>query len=210
MPRRDGGRAVDRHHRLEAALLLVGIHVGEFGARLQRLSELRSPQIQVGRRIGQQRELILRVRLPAADANVLHRLQEGPRAGHVAERGAQLLDHLVGGELALALRFQRNEHEAGVGLPAAGETGHAVHRRILADDLHHLRELAFHRLERRALVGLNAADQPARVLLRKEALRHDDVQPDVQSDGQRAESSRSGADAAAPSRACAHNRDAST
>ena len=118
--------------------------------------------------------------MPAAHPDVLHGLQKRACARDVRERLAQPLDHGVGGHLALALRLERNEHEARIGLPAAREARDAVDGRIGLDDVHHFRELALHRLERRALVRLNAADDAPRILLREEALRHDDVKIDVE------------------------------
>ena len=64
--------------------------------------------------------------------------------------------------------------------PAAGEAGHALDRRIGPHDLDELAELPAHRLEGDALVGADAADDAARVLLRKEALGDRDVEMDVE------------------------------
>nr|WP_237567274.1 hypothetical protein [Burkholderia pseudomallei] len=109
-------------------------------------------------------------------------MQERARARDLGELRPQLLDHLIGRELALRLVLQRDEHEARVRLRAAREARDVRDVRIRADDAHHLGEPELHRLERRRLVGLDAADHEARVLLREEALRHDDVQRDVQRD----------------------------
>ena len=49
---------------------------------------------------------------------------------------------------------------------------------ILLHDVDELRELLLHRLERGVLVGLDRAGQPARVLLREEALRDHRVEED--------------------------------
>ena len=80
-------------------------------------------------------------------------------------------------------RLQRGEQEARVGLEAAGEADHVRDRRILADDADELAELPPHRLEGDALVGADAADDAAGVLLREEALGDLDVQEDVEDDG---------------------------
>ena len=61
-------------------------------------------------------------------------------------------------------------------------------------------ELLLHQLEGDALVGLDAADQPAGVLLREEALGHDDEEIDVERERRQQDQHASGADGAAPSR----------
>ena len=83
-------------------------------------------------------------------------------------------------------RLQRDEHKAGIGLAAAGEADDALDRRILPDDRDELLQLLPHQLERDALVGLDAADHPAGVLLREEALGHLVEQEDVEADGHEA------------------------
>ena len=73
-PRR--GVAIDDELDLQPVLLLVGVDVGQRRLVLQRLGELRRPLVDVGEAVGLQRVLVLRVALPAADADVLRRLQE--------------------------------------------------------------------------------------------------------------------------------------
>ena len=83
------GVAVDGEVDLQAALLLVGIDVGDDRrVRLQRLDQLRPPGVEVGQRIGLQGELVLGVALAAADPDVLHRLQEEHGARHLGELAA--------------------------------------------------------------------------------------------------------------------------
>ncbi len=84
--------------------------------------------------------------------------------------------------MPLRQRLQRDEHAPAIALPAAGETDHALHRRIGTHDSHERDQFLLHRLEGNILVRLNAADQPAGVLLRKEALGHHDEEIDVQAD----------------------------
>ena len=57
--------------------------------------------------------------VPAADAQVLHGLQEQRGAGHLRELAAEPVDHLVGGGLALAEGLERDEHAARVRRVAA-------------------------------------------------------------------------------------------
>ncbi len=175
-------RAVDREIGLQPLLLLVGIDVGQLRHGLQRLGDARRPGVEIGERVGLQGELVLRVALAAADADVLHRLQEERGAGNLAELAAQPCDHRVRREPALALRLERDEDEARVGLGAAGEAHDAVDRRILAHDGDELGQLVAHRLEGDALIGLQPADHPPGILLRKEAFRHDGEKPDIEAE----------------------------
>ena len=114
--------------------------------------------------------------------------QEQPGARHHRQFAAQPGNYLIDA-CALRQRLQGDEDLPGVGLTAAtataraGETDHVLHGRVVLHDIHQLRQLALHRLERDALIGLQAADHPAGILLRKEALRHHHVQHDIQSDG---------------------------
>ena len=186
---------------LQALLLLVGIDVGDVRAvALQRLGQLRAPVVQVGQVVALQGVLVLRVALAAADADVLHRLQEQIGARHLGQLGAQAGDHLVGRDVALGQGLQRGEDEARVGLAAAGEADHGVDRRIAAHDDDELAELRAHRLERDALVGADAADDAAGVLLREEALGDRDVEVDVEDDRRQEHQHGRAADGAAPSR----------
>ena len=168
----------------------------------QRFQQLGSPGVEIGQRIGLQGELVLRIALAAADPDVLHRLHEEVGAGHLGELGPQAGDHLVGRQLALAERLQGGEHEARVGREAAGEAGHAGDIRILADDLHELPELPAHRLEGDALVGADAGDDAAGVLLREEALGDRHVEIDVEDHRRQEDEHRQPADGAAPGRGC--------
>ncbi len=182
-PRR--GVAVDHEVRLQALVLLVAVDVGKVRIALQGRRDLRRPVIELLQRRALQRVLILRVRGPAPDPDVLHRLQEQARTGHHRHLAAQPRDHPVGAELALVERPQRHEHEAGIGLPTPGEADHGLHRRIALDDADELRELLLHQLERHALVGLDRADQPAGVLLREEALRDHVVEIEIEPEHRR-------------------------
>src|SRR6202008_4946241 len=104
-----------------------------------------------------QRVLVLRIALPAADANILSRLQEERRSRHLRQLAAQARDDPLGRQLALGERLQRDEDEAGGGLAAADEAHDILDRWVLAQDGDELRQLLPHRLERDALVRLDAA-----------------------------------------------------
>ena len=102
-----GGVAVDGEIDLQAVLLLVGVDVGQCRHVLQRVGELRRPLVELRHVSRLQRVLILGVALAPADADVLHRLQEQPRAGDLVQLRPQAGDHLVRGDLALGLRLSR-------------------------------------------------------------------------------------------------------
>ncbi len=126
------------------------------------------------------RVLILRIRLAAADLQILHRLQEQRRARNVRQLGTQAGDHLVGADLARVQRLQDDEHAALVLRAVAAHEGqHVFHRRILLHDADELVGLRLHRLERDILVAHDHAGQASRVLLREEAFGNDDVEADI-------------------------------
>jgi hypothetical protein len=116
----------------------------------------------------------LRIAEATSDTDVLNGLQKQRRAWHRRQFATKPGDYLVGGDLAVGERLERHEHEARVGLCAAGEADHVCHRRILAQDRNELFELLPHELERNALVRLDAPDQTTGVLLREKALRNRD------------------------------------
>ena len=105
--------------------------------------------------------------------------------------------------LRSAQRLQLDEHAARVGGAAAGEADHVLHRRILPARCR-TNCVSFSRMagKRDVLRGLHGAHQAAGVLLRKEALGHDDVQVDVQADGAERRPAAWAADAAAPRPGC--------
>src|SRR5262249_21329978 len=96
---------------------------------------------------------------------------------------AQSPDHEVRRYLTFAQWLERHEDEAAIGLPATSEADHGVDRRIFLDDRDELLQLLPHQLKRNALVGLDAAVDPARILLREEAFRNDGVKIEVDDDG---------------------------
>ena len=75
-PRRAAAVAIDRDRRLKAAILLIAADVGEHGRLPQPCREERRPVVQVVEIVGLERELVLRVRRSAADADVLDGLEE--------------------------------------------------------------------------------------------------------------------------------------
>ncbi len=90
-----GRRAVDADIGLQAALLAVGGDVDHAGHLLHAVEHLRHPGLQCVDIGAPQRELILRIALPAADPQVLRRHHEHADAGDLAELGAQPPDHAL-------------------------------------------------------------------------------------------------------------------
>ena len=127
--------AVDGDVGLEAALLLVGIDVLEDVAVHQRLGQLRRPLIEFRRVVGEQRILIGRVALPPAGPQIGDSDHEQPRACDLRELAAQAGHDVVGSNLALRIRLERDIDEAGVRLPPAGESDDARDRRIVLNDV---------------------------------------------------------------------------
>src|SRR5215470_9686019 len=175
-----GGVPVDHERGLQPLVLHVGVDVGELWQVVERCANARLPGTELGEIVCLQRVLIRCVALPAADADVLHGVQEqiGPRL--LGELDAQTGDDLVGALFALRKRLERDEHRTGVALLAAGEAHHVVDGGIGTDDVDEVGELLAHRLEGNALVSLNEADQSSGVLLREEALGNDDIEVDIQ------------------------------
>jgi hypothetical protein len=96
-----GGGAIDRHRDFEAAVLLVAAHVAQLRHLAHRPHEPRRPRVQLLQVVALQRELVLRVGDPPAQADVLDRLQieRGPR--DLRQLWPQARDHLVGRDAAL-------------------------------------------------------------------------------------------------------------
>src|SRR5882724_2355295 len=86
------------------------------------------------------------------------------------ESVAQASDDFLHRRVALAKRFETDEHAAGIALSSAGDANYAFHGRIAAYDVHERHELFLHRLERRVLIRLNAAHQSTGVLFGKKPL----------------------------------------
>ena len=166
------GVAIDGEVGLKAAELLIGIDVLDDIARHQRLGQLGRPGVELLGIIGKQRILIGRVALASAGSQVRDREHVEPRARDLRQLGAQSRDDLVGGDLAFGVGLQRRVEEAGVGLPSPGEADDAVDRGVFLHDVLQLGELGLHRLEGDALIGLDRADDEARVLHRKQAVGH--------------------------------------
>ncbi len=76
------------------------------------VEQKRTVLLQILGGFGLQRVLVLRAGLPAADADVLNRLQKRGRAGYPCKLGPQPVDDLLRAYLALVERLQRDELKA--------------------------------------------------------------------------------------------------
>ena len=97
MPKRAAGVAVDRQRQRRALGLLVGGDVAQLRQRLHLGQHLRRPFVELVEIGVLQRVLILGARRPAADPDVLRRLQEQAGALDLLELGPQAGDDLLGG-----------------------------------------------------------------------------------------------------------------
>ena len=61
----------------------------------------------------------MRIAGPAADAQILHGLEEGGSHRQTVQLGAQAVDDLSGTDVALRQRLERNVDGAGIGGPTA-------------------------------------------------------------------------------------------
>lgn len=151
---------------LQAILLHVGIHVDELGVILAELLEqLRGPCVQARRVVARQGVLVFGGGLPAADAQILHGLQEQPGARYTVQLRPQPRDHLIGRELALRQGLERHVDGGGVEGADAGETDDRGHGGIGLHDLLKLLQFFPHRLKRDALVGNDLTHEQSVVLL---------------------------------------------
>src|SRR5262249_20606535 len=116
--------------------------------------------------------LILRVIGTPTGADVLRSLQEKTSAWNFVQLWAQPIHDLLHRYAPLGQRLQYDEHEAAIGLAAAGKGVDVLDCRILPDDVDKFSELFFHQLEGDALIGLNTAKHQPDVLIGKETLRN--------------------------------------
>ena len=157
--------AVDGERQCGAARLLVAGDIAQLRQRLHLGEDLRGPRVELAQIGVEQRVLILRAGQPAADIDVLRHLQEQCRALDLGQLGLQPADDLVGRDVALVARLQRDEEAPVVlRLGAAGADRHAD-RGDGGIPAHHLAEGALaadHLGEGDVLGRLGGADDEAR------------------------------------------------
>ncbi len=180
--------AVDHDIGLQSALFAVGGDVDNARQLPHALEHLRHPGLQLVDVGAPQRELILRIALPAADAQILRRHQEHAHARDIAQLGAQPGDdRLRGNIVALIERLETDEQasvvDRGVKAGCADRRAEAGDGRIGHHDIHGHQLHPLHRLKRDVGRGLRAAENQAGVVLREIALRRHDKEVDGERDG---------------------------
>ena len=90
-----GGVAIDDDVGLQPVLRLIRFKVRQHGVVLKRLDKLRSPPIEVLYRVGQQRVLILRIALAAADEDILDGAEVEDTVGNLSKLWLQPRDDLI-------------------------------------------------------------------------------------------------------------------
>ena len=168
---------------MQATLFKVTADVFQFFEFGQGTAQLGLPFTQLRQVIGFDAELVLRVRYPSTDADVLYRRHEQPCARLLGQLLAQSCHHLLGTGVALIARLERQEHAGGIALPLAGETRHRLYRGIGLHDGKHGVQALLHGLKRRTLVRTYKAVDAASVLLWEKALGNSAIQGDIEGDG---------------------------
>ena len=153
-PKARGGVAIVLNHGLQAAILLIGIDVGDQAEVPQGRKHGLAIFSQILDVIAAHGELIKRCAVASAYAHVLVGLHIVRGSANDVELRPQPLDYVVHRDLTFRQRLQLDLHARRVqrvSIPAAasGITGNRVHGRILPDDLHHLRSGSFPWLGRR-------------------------------------------------------------
>ena len=169
---------------MQALVLGVGVDVSQLGQIAERGADRRLPLSEQRKIVRLQGVLVLRIAGSTTGAQVLRRLQEQRCTCHLRQLRPQPVADFVCRCSALLQWFQHHKHEARIALPATGERGDVGYGRVFLHNFDKLRHLAAHRLERRRLIGLNATNHQAGILLRKEALGNFAVEPDVGGNGQ--------------------------
>ena len=159
------GVAIDLHVELQPLRLLVGVDVAQLRQRLELGEHFRRPLVELLEVRVDHRVLVLRGARPSAEPHVLHVLQEHLDPRHPRQLGPQLVDHLVGVQLARADRLELHEDEPRVAL--AHEADGVLDVRVLGQHLEQSLGARLHRRERDVLRRLRAARDRSRVLLRK-------------------------------------------
>ena len=181
MPEPRGGVAVDLDRDVRRGDLLVGGDV----LQLRQLSasplDDRRPVVElVDIGVGQ-RVLVLGAAQAPADADVLPRLHEEFGALDRRHLGAQALDDLVGGHVALVVRLQLDEHAGRYSRSGCRRRRRRKRRRRRPPGLAGRCRRSWwtmlgHLREGGVLARLRLAEDEAGVLLREKALGNDDVE----------------------------------
>ena len=179
--------AVDLDLHDPAVGLLVAGDVGQLQQCLHFLQQDRRPVVELVTVHIDEGVLVLGLREPRADCDVLRRLHIQGNAPDRLQRLVQARNHLVGSSGPLAERLQRDEHAPvvlGDGRPSGSDIAVCrSNRRVLCHHLQDSLRALLHRLRRDVLRALGDADDQAGVLLREEAFGDFFEQDDGRSDG---------------------------
>jgi len=97
MPRRER-LAVDHKICLQPLVLLIAVHIRQTRQCTHLLQQARRPFVQLGQVIPCKRVLVHCATTSAADAKILHWLQDGGSAGHTGQFLAQAANYLLSAE----------------------------------------------------------------------------------------------------------------
>ena len=190
---------IDRH-AIDRRLLAVDLDGDlrildiEIGGDIEQAGDIRHLVAHLGRQPIQRvsvvrlhRVLVLAFRRPAAEIDVLNRLEEYLDAGHVRGGTAQPRDDRLD-VVALGAGFKRDQHAAAVDqrIGTAGANGRidVIDGGIGLDDIGDLALVLDHRRIGDVGLGVGDAVEIAGILGREKALRDDDIKPDRAGHGQ--------------------------
>ena len=149
-------------------MLQVRIDIPKLGHGSEFLFQYRSPGHEIFQIVALQCVLILSVAGTAAYLYVLHGLQEERRSRDLGQAWPQTVDHLIGSDLSLRERLERDIEVRRIG--PANEAGDHIDSRIASDDIDILDELLPHGLEGNILGSAGISVYAAGVLLREKTL----------------------------------------
>ena len=179
---RGSGTVVDERG-LKPIILLIAVHVGEAGQFAHLLQQDRPPLNEIVQIVALNCILVLRTALPSANAQVLSSLHEDRCSWDRSQFRTKTVDELAGADFALLQRLQRQVKKSAIGRAVAThKCSDTRHRRIVFDQVHETRRSSLHRGKGSVFRPSNSPENSAVILLRKESLRHDDKQENIQAD----------------------------
>src|SRR5271154_7020039 len=165
------GITIDDYVGFQAFVLLVRVHLLELRKCAHFLQQLGCPGVQLIQILTLKRVLILRLAQTATDLQVLLRLHVKGGARNLGKLLAQLPNDLIGSQLPLSQRFQRDEHASLIHRGcAAAEADHGGDIWVFHPDVDVALHLAAHGVEGDILGSLHRSLNSPGVLLRKETL----------------------------------------
>ena len=166
-----GGGPIVGKQRLQAAILLVRLHIRKTRRVAHLLQQEGAILLQIVNGLGLQCVLVLCVGLPASYAYVLNQPQIGGRARNGCKLWAKPVHDLLRA-YAFIEGLERDKREAAIGGSlSAGKSHRVLHSGVCLDDVDGLPHRTLHRVERGVLRPLHSASQHSGILLREESLR---------------------------------------